>query len=67
MTITVYEFMNSDEYCGGMNGKKLKALVPGGSSVPILPANLMLKTAAGEDRLMTTNLFLMAVLLQDLC
>lgn len=52
--ITVDEFLFSDQYCGGMkNGKKLKAVVAGGSSVPILPGNLILKTAAGEDRLMT--------------
>jgi NADH-quinone oxidoreductase subunit F len=33
------EFIYSDEYCGGIkNGKrKLKACVPGGSSVPVLP------------------------------
>ena len=52
--LSVYEFMNSDEYCGGMQtDRPLKALVPGGSSVPILPANLIYKTAAREDRLMT--------------
>jgi len=52
--VSVYEFMNSDEYCGGMQtDRPLKALVPGGSSVPILPANLIYKTATGEDRLMT--------------
>lgn len=52
--VSVYEFMNSDEYCGGMQtDRPLKALVPGGSSVPILPANLIYKTANGEDRLMT--------------
>jgi NADH-quinone oxidoreductase subunit F len=54
MTISVEEFIFSDEYCGGMaNGKRLKACIPGGSSVPILPANLLLKTAKGEQRLMT--------------
>ncbi len=54
MTISVEEFLYSDEYCGGMaNGKKLKACIPGGSSVPILPANLLLKTAKGETRMMT--------------
>ena len=54
MGITVEEFMNSDEYCGGMiDHRPLKALVPGGSSVPILPAHLIYKTAAGTDRLMT--------------
>jgi NADH-quinone oxidoreductase subunit F len=53
MTITVEEFIYSDEYCGGIaNGKRLKACIPGGSSVPILPANLLLKTAKGEPRLM---------------
>ena len=54
MNISVEEFIYSDEYCGGIaNGKRLKACVPGGSSVPILPANLLLKTAKGETRLMT--------------
>jgi len=53
MTISVEEFIFSDEYCGGIkNGKKLKACIPGGSSVPILPANLLLKTAKGETRMM---------------
>jgi len=52
--ITVYDFINSDEYCGGMiDDRPLKALVPGGSSVPILPAHLIYKTANGEDRLMS--------------
>ena len=53
MTISVEEFIYSDEYCGGIpNGKKLKACIPGGSSVPILPANLLLKTVKGEKRIM---------------
>ncbi len=53
MTISAEEFIYSDEYCGGIpNGKRLKACIPGGSSVPILPANLLLKTAKGETRLM---------------
>ncbi|OJV21349.1 MAG: NADH oxidoreductase (quinone) subunit F [Dyadobacter sp. 50-39] len=52
--VSVEEFLNSDEYCGGIRkGHHLKALVAGGSSVPILPANLIMKTANGEDRLMT--------------
>jgi len=52
--LSVEEFIYSEEWCGGIaNGKKLKALVPGGSSVPILPANLICKTAEGNDRLMT--------------
>jgi len=54
MMISVEEFLYSDEYCGGIaNGKNLKACIPGGSSVPILPANLLLKTAKGETRMMT--------------
>ena len=54
MGVSVEEFLYSDEYCGGIaNGKKLKALVAGGSSVPILPANLITKTANGEPRLMS--------------
>ena len=52
--LSVEEFLYSDEYCGGIaNGKRLKAVVAGGSSVPILPANLILKTANGESRLMS--------------
>ncbi len=54
MNISVEEFLMSDEYCGGMkNGKPLKAVIAGGSSVPILPAHLILKTANGENRMMT--------------
>lgn len=53
MTISVEEFIFSDEYCGGIpNAKRLKACIPGGSSVPILPANLLLTTAKGEKRMM---------------
>ena len=53
MTETVEEFIYSDQFCGGIaNGKRLKACIPGGSSVPILPANLLLTTAKGEKRLM---------------
>ncbi len=52
--IPVEEFLYSDEYCGGIkNGKKLKACIPGGSSVPIIPHFLVCKTAKGEDRLMS--------------
>lgn len=52
--VPVEEFIYSDEYCGGIkNGKKLKAVVAGGSSVPILPGELILKTAQGEPRLMS--------------
>jgi NADH-quinone oxidoreductase subunit F len=49
MTITVEDFIYSDEYCGGIaNGKRLKACIPGGSSVPIL----LLRTVKGEKRVM---------------
>lgn len=52
--LPVEEFIFSDEYCGGIiNGRKLKAVVAGGSSVPVLPAELILNTAAGSPRLMT--------------
>lgn len=53
MTQTVEEFIYSDDFCGGIsNGKRLKACIPGGSSVPVLPANLLLTTANGEPRYM---------------
>ncbi|MCC6752386.1 MAG: NADH-quinone oxidoreductase subunit NuoF [Saprospiraceae bacterium] len=52
--LPVEEFIYSDAYCGGIaEGRELKAVVPGGSSVPILPKELILKTAAGEPRLMS--------------
>ncbi|MGV8879932.1 MAG: NADH-quinone oxidoreductase subunit NuoF [Sphingobacteriaceae bacterium] len=52
--VPVEEFIHSDAYCGGIaNGKRLKAVVAGGSSVPILPANLIMKTINQENRLMT--------------
>src|SRR5690606_3025475 len=52
--LSVEEFIYGDEWCRGIkNGKKLKALVPGGSSVPILPAHLITNTANGDERLMS--------------
>ena len=52
--LPVEEFIYSKDYCGGIKGgKKMKAVVAGGSSVPILPTELILKTAKGEPRLMT--------------
>lgn len=52
--LPVEEFIFSEEYCGGIrNGKKMKAVVAGGSSVPILPADKILKTSTGEPRLMS--------------
>jgi len=52
--LPVEEFIYSDEYLGGIRpGHELKAVVAGGSSVPILPAHLILKTATGESRLMS--------------
>ncbi len=54
MNLSVEDFIYSDEYCGGIkNGKKLKACIPGGSSVPILPANLLLNLPDGSKRMMT--------------
>lgn len=48
------EFLNSDEFCGGVReGHELKAVVAGGSSVPIVPGHLFLKTINGENRLMS--------------
>jgi NADH-quinone oxidoreductase subunit F len=52
--LPVEEFIYSEDWCGGIaNGNTLKAVVPGGSSVPILPAQLILKTADGKPRLMS--------------
>jgi NADH-quinone oxidoreductase subunit F len=52
--LPVEEFIYSEEYCGGIiNGRKLKAVIAGGSSVPILPAELILKNDKGEARLMS--------------
>jgi len=54
MGLPVEEFLYSEEYCGGIAGEKyLKAVIPGGSSVPVLPADLILNTARGEKRLLT--------------
>jgi NADH-quinone oxidoreductase subunit F len=52
--LPVEDFIFSEEYCGGIKeGKRLKAVVPGGSSVPVLPAELILRTLKGQQRLMT--------------
>ena len=52
--LPVEEFIYSETYCGGIaNGRELKAVVAGGSSVPILPKNLILKTANQDARLMS--------------
>jgi NADH-quinone oxidoreductase subunit F len=54
MNISVEEFIYSDQWCGGIKGgKRMKACVPGGSSVPILPHYLICKTATGDTRMMT--------------
>src|ERR687887_1482496 len=38
------------EMAGGMlNGRKLKAVIPGGSSMPVLPADIMMKTDMDYD------------------
>jgi NADH-quinone oxidoreductase subunit F len=52
--LPVEEFIFSDDYCGGIkHNRGLKAVVAGGSSVPILPADLILKTAEGAPRLIS--------------
>ncbi|WP_338874490.1 NADH-quinone oxidoreductase subunit NuoF [Spirosoma sp. SC4-14] len=52
--VPVEDFIFADEWCGGIRpGHKFKALVAGGSSVPILPANLALTLANGDKRLMS--------------
>ena len=52
--LSVEEFLYSDKYCGGMmDDRPIKALIPGGASVPILPPKYIFKTANGEDRLMS--------------
>lgn len=54
MGLPVEEFIYSEKYCGGIKGgKELKAVIPGGSSVPILPKNLILNTIDGQPRLMS--------------
>jgi len=54
MGLPVETFIYDPQYCAGIrNGKRLKAVVPGGSSVPILPEHLILKTANGDTRLMS--------------
>ncbi|TSA28059.1 MAG: NADH oxidoreductase (quinone) subunit F [Bacteroidetes bacterium] len=54
MGLPVEEFIFSDEYCNGIrSGRHLKAVIPGGSSVPVLPADLILRTAKNEKRLLT--------------
>jgi NADH-quinone oxidoreductase subunit F len=40
------------EYAGGMKGgRKLKAVIPGGSSVPVVPGDIMMKTNMDYDSL----------------
>ena len=52
--LPVDEFLNSEEYCGGVRtGHRLKAVIPGGSSVPIVPSELFYKNIKGESRVMT--------------
>ncbi|MGC6433474.1 MAG: NADH-quinone oxidoreductase subunit NuoF [Crocinitomicaceae bacterium] len=52
--LSVEEFIYGDDWCRGIaNDKNIKALIPGGSSVPILPSHLITKTAAGETRYMS--------------
>lgn len=52
--LPVEEFFYSDQYLGGMiDERPLKAIIPGGSSVQILPPQYIFKTAEGIDRLMS--------------
>jgi len=54
MGLPAEDFIYSEEYCGGIkDDRMLKAVIPGGSSVPILPADLILNTAKGQPRLLT--------------
>ncbi|WP_243348895.1 NADH-quinone oxidoreductase subunit NuoF [Parabacteroides sp. FAFU027] len=54
MGLPVETFIYNEKFCGGIkNGKDLKAVIPGGSSVPILPKELILKTADGKKRLLS--------------
>lgn len=51
--LSVEDFIFGDEWCQGIpKGKRLKACIPGGSSVPIVPANLLLTESNGNKRLM---------------
>jgi len=50
----VNEFLFSNDYCGGIrNDHRLKAVIAGGSSVPVLPADLILRTPQGGPRLLS--------------
>ncbi len=52
--MSVEDFIYKEEFCGGIKDNlELKAVVPGGSSVPIVPKKIILFTASGEKRLMT--------------
>ena len=54
MGLPIEEFVYSEAYCGGIKGgRSVKAIIPGGSSAPILPAHLAFKTAKGDTRLFT--------------
>lgn len=54
MGLSVEEFFYSDQYLGGMmDDRPLKAIIPGGASVQILPPEFIFKTANGENRLMS--------------
>ena len=52
--VSCEEFLYSDEFCGGPSkGRPFKAVIPGGSSVPVLPIELFVKTASGTTRMMS--------------
>ncbi len=43
---------------GVLDGKKLKAVIPGGSSMPVLPADIMMKTDMDFDSIQAAGSFL---------
>ncbi len=60
------------ELAGGIkDGKKLKAVIPGGSSMPVLPADIMMKTDLDYDSIMKAGSMLgsggMMVMDEDTC
>ncbi len=60
------------EMCGGMrDGKKLKAVIPGGSSAPVLPADIMMDVTMDYDSISKAGSMLgsgaVIVMNEDIC
>lgn len=60
------------EMCGGMkDGKKLKAVIPGGSSAPVIPADVMMQTNMDYDSIAKSGSMLgsgaVIVMDEDVC